>query len=215
MRSSVSSSSSSPWSFSLIPCDTASSLSKSKLQLLMITGLVRSAKRNTGISRRADQLAVGRHRLDTLNGLRERHRNYIAGLQRHHHSALSARERAHCRRAEISRQHAIECIWPATALQVAQHHATCLAARDFLEILLQVLADATQTRCTKSITLVLINQLVSNLQSALSNDDDAEVRATHVARTNLVGDDVERKGNLRNEDHVSSAGDTRVKCNPT
>src|ERR1051325_909176 len=123
----------------------------------MITGLVRSAKRNPGISSRSDQLSVRRHRLDTLDGLGERHCNYVTGLQRHHHASLTAGECSHCRRSEVSRQHTIECIWPATALQVAQDHATLLAARDFFEFALQVLADAAQTRRTMSITLVLIN----------------------------------------------------------
>src|SRR6478736_8621595 len=109
----------------------------------MITGLVRSAKGNTCITCRPDQLSVRRHSLDTLDGLGKRHRNNIPGLQSHHHAALFAGDGPHCTRTKISRQHAVECIWPATALEMSENHATRLTSGKLFKILLQVLADAT------------------------------------------------------------------------
>ena len=58
---------------------------------------------------------------------------------------------------------------------MSEHDATRFAARYFFQILLQVLADAAEPGCMMSITLVLINQLVPDLQSAFSDDDNTKI----------------------------------------
>src|SRR5262245_9713543 len=110
----------------------------------MITGLVRSAKRDTGIARRADQLASGRHCLEVLNGFGNRNGHYVTCLQSHHHTTLAIRKRTNRTRSEIRCEHSIECVGPSTALKMTEHHAPRLPTSNLFEILLQVLTDTTK-----------------------------------------------------------------------
>src|SRR6185369_16273795 len=144
MRSSLSSSSSSPWSFALIPSDMVrfvsnnpcSTRTRSVLNSFMITGFVRCTKRNTSVARGPYELTIGRHCLDALYRLSERHCHNVAGLQGHHYAALSIRHGAHGARTEVRRQHAIESIRTPASLHVTEDHATRLSPGHFLDVAL-------------------------------------------------------------------------------
>src|SRR6185437_12457282 len=98
---------------------------------------------------------------------------------------------------------------------MAQHYTTRFATRDLFQIVLQVNTDAAESGCTFFITLVLINQLVPDLLGSFGDDDNTKIRPTQIALADLFRDCLGRKGNLRNQDHVSAARDTGVKCDPT
>src|SRR5688500_19209909 len=92
MRSSDSSSSSSPCSFSLITCDIylQSGLSiRVPLTRPMITGLVQCAKRNSGVPCCSHELPVRRYCFDAFNGIGERYRDHVSSLESNHYTAFS------------------------------------------------------------------------------------------------------------------------------
>src|SRR5688572_9325235 len=125
----------------------------------MITGLVRRAKGNAGVAR-------GPHELN---------RDHVASLQGHHYAGVATGQRAHGARAKVRRQHAVKRVRTSTTLKMTQDHAARLPSRTFFEIALQVLADAAEPGCTRTITLVLINQLVPDFDGPFRDDDNTKV----------------------------------------
>ena len=65
---------------------------------------------------------------------------------------------------------------------MAQYYTTRFATSDFLEIALQVMANATKTRGVQSVALVLVDQLVPDLDGTFSDDDDTEGPSPRLAR---------------------------------
>lgn len=102
----------------------------------MITGFVRRAKRNAGVTRGPHKLAVRRHCFDVLYRVAQRYVYDVSSLQRHHYAAFSPRERAHRARAEVRRQHPIESVWTSAALQMTEHDATRFSTGHVLDFVL-------------------------------------------------------------------------------
>src|SRR5829696_7145994 len=167
----------------------------------MITGFVRSAKRNASITRGSDQLTTGRYCFDVLDCLCKRDRDHVSCLQSNHHTAFAVCQCSNCTRAKIGCEHTVECIRAAAPLEMSEHYAASFPAGKCFQILLQVLANATEPGCAMSITLVLINQVVPDLQSALRNNDNTKIRSGDVARVDLLSHGFQREGNLRNQDY--------------
>src|SRR5262245_10433528 len=101
---------------------------------------------------------------------------------------FAVREGPNRARTEVRRQHTIKSIGPPTPLQVAQHDATRLTPGDLLQSALQVLADPAEARCVQFVALVLIDQLVTDLESSFGDDDNTKIRPRKIARTYLLCD---------------------------
>jgi len=121
---------------------------------------VRCAEGDTRVSRGADQLAVRGHGLYIRDCIADWDSNHVARLQRHHHATFSLDHRAHRAGSVICCQHTIERVWPATSLQVAQHHATGFLAGKRFQFPLTVGADSAQPRRVEWVALVLVNQVM-------------------------------------------------------
>src|SRR3954462_13592223 len=59
------------------------------------------AEGDSHVARAAHELTLGRHGLEARGGLFERDCANVRGVERGHHAALAAGERAHGRRAEV------------------------------------------------------------------------------------------------------------------
>src|ERR1043165_2285751 len=138
----------------------------------MIIGFVGSAKGNSSITRRPHELPIRGHSLDVLDRFRQGYGNDVACLQCHPYAVFSVRQRTHGARTEVRGQHPVESVWPSAALQVAQNDATRLASGRFLQIALQVLADAAQTWCMQCVALVLVDQVVTDLGGPFSRSEE-------------------------------------------
>ena len=110
----------------------------------------------------------------------------FTSLKRDHYAAFPVGQRSDRARAEVRRQHAVESVRTSAPLKVPQDHATCLSPRNLFEIVLQVLADTAEPGCTRTITLVLINQLVPDLDRAFGDHDNTKVRSRRVAHTHFL-----------------------------
>ena len=141
----------------------------------MIIRFIRSAKGNSCITGRPHKLSIRGHSFDVFNRFGQGNGNDIAGLQCNHHAMFSVGQRPDRTRAKVCGQHTIESIGPAAALQVAQNYATRFSSSDVFEIALQVVTDAAESRRMQCITFVLVDQVVTDLDSSFSDDNNTKV----------------------------------------
>ena len=110
--------------------------------MAVMPGFVRSAKGDAGIAARSHELAIRWNCLNVCYCQGNGNRDYVARLERHHHTAFSVYQRAHRARPVIGGQHSIERVGPAAALQVAQHHTPRFFAGECFQLSLAIGADA-------------------------------------------------------------------------
>ena len=141
----------------------------------MILGLIRSAKRDSRIASCRYHLAIRRNRFYIRHGFGDGHGHHVAGLQRHHHPMFSLYKSSHGAGAVGGRQHTIESIRPAAALQVTLDYATSLFSREPLELTATVLGDTAESGRVLQVATVLKDLLMTAFDRSLSGNDDAEI----------------------------------------
>src|SRR5438034_7093300 len=180
----------------------------------VITLFIRSAKRDSRITRRPDKLAIRGNCFDVCDCFTNRNGNDIARLQRDHDASFVVCECSHGTRPIVGCQHAIKSIWPATALQVAQHYTAGLSASQDLQFTLTIYADSSQTRGVFLASFVLIDLLATQLNRPFSNNDDTKIRSGFVPSANLLRHRLDCEGNFRNQNYIGASGNARMQCDP-
>src|ERR1051325_8382920 len=127
---------------------------------------IRRAEGDAGRARRVNKLAAGRNRLEVGDGLLKRDCNNVCGLKCDHHAALALHQRAYGARAEVGRQHTIERVRRAAALQVAEHYTARLLARQIFKRAATVFSDSAQARRASGVALLLVDRAAAALQVA-------------------------------------------------
>src|SRR4030095_13431215 len=113
------------------------------------------------------------------------------------------------------RKHPLKCVWSTASLQMRQHNGAGFFSCPGLDFRLQVHCNSAETWRMLLITLVQVDQLMTDFQRAFSDDNNTKIGACNIAIAYLVNYSVQGERNLRDQNDISAARDSGVQRDPS
>src|SRR5579872_5419624 len=150
--------------------------------------------------------------------LLQRDRYDLVRAQRRHASKLAAMHHVDRAQSIACRQNPVKRTRRTAALDVSQHHRARFESCALLDLARQNVCNAAQLGVSEFVLAHILQdwrtRAFRRKLRALSHDDNRKIASALVPLTNRLGNFVDIKWPLRNQDHIRAASYAAVQCDP-